>query len=87
VDGVDASTFFEESSDDEVDPRAALAARQPLAAFTTNAAGSAIVNAVGPIRQIVQGGVDTQRRYLVIAPGTASQYGASVQVQTAPVSQ
>ena len=27
---------------------------QPLAAFMTNPAGSAIVNAAGPIRQIVQ---------------------------------
>ena len=28
---------------------------QPLAAFMTNPAGSAIVNAIGPIRQIVHG--------------------------------
>jgi YVTN family beta-propeller protein len=57
---------------------------EPLAAFTTNAAGSAIVNALGPIRQIVQGEGDAQRRYLVIAPGTPSQHAAPVQVQTAP---
>jgi len=57
---------------------------QPLAAFTANAAGSAIVNAVGPIRQIVEGEGETPRRYLVIAPGTASRYGAPVQVQ-API--
>jgi YVTN family beta-propeller protein len=57
---------------------------EPLAAFTTNAAGSAIVNVLGPIRQIVQGEGDTQRRYLVIAPGTPSQHDAPVQVQTAP---
>ena len=54
---------------------------QPLAAFTTNAAGAAIVNAVGPIRQIVRGESGTERRYLVIAPGTTNQYGAPVQVQ------
>jgi YVTN family beta-propeller protein len=59
---------------------------EPLAAFTTNAAGSAIVNALGPIRQIVRAEAGTQRRYLVIAPGTASQYGAPVQVQSAPAS-
>ena len=59
---------------------------EPLAAFTTNPAGSAIVNAVGPIRQIVRGEGNTQRRYLVIAPGTASQYGAPVQVQSASAS-
>jgi YVTN family beta-propeller protein len=54
---------------------------EPLAAFTTNPAGSAIVNALGPIRQVVRGEAATPRRYLVIAPGTASQYGAPVQVQ------
>jgi YVTN family beta-propeller protein len=59
---------------------------EPLAVFTTNAAGAAIVNALGPIRQIVRGEVGAQRRYLVIAPGTTSQYGAPVQIQTAPVS-
>lgn len=55
---------------------------EPLAAFTTNPAGGAIVNAVGPIRQIVQGadGV-VEQRYLVIAPGTSEHYGTPVQVQ------
>ena len=43
-----------------------------------------IVNAPGPIRQIVRGDAGVQRRYLVIAPGTTSQHGAPVQVQTAP---
>jgi YVTN family beta-propeller protein len=43
--------------------------RTPLTSFTTNPAGAAIVNAVGPIRQIVQG-ADTARRYLVIAAAT-----------------
>jgi len=42
---------------------------------------SAIVNAMGPIRQLVQGEVDTPRRYLVIAPGTPAQHGAPVQIQ------
>jgi hypothetical protein len=41
---------------------------EPLASFTTNAAGSAIVNALGPIRQIVRGEGGVQRRYLVIVP-------------------
>ncbi len=54
---------------------------EPLAAFTTNPAGSAIVNAIGPIRQVVQGEEKVERRYLVIAPGTADQHGAPVQVQ------
>ena len=34
-------------------------APDPLASFTTNAAGAAIVNTVGPIRQIIQGGGPT----------------------------
>jgi YVTN family beta-propeller protein len=53
---------------------------EPLAAFTTNPAGSAIVNAVGPIRQIV-GAQIGQRRYLVIVEGTADKLGEPVQVQ------
>jgi YVTN family beta-propeller protein len=56
-------------------------ALQPLAAFMTNPAGSAIVNTVGPIRQIVQDAAEGQRRYLVIAPGDASNVGAPIQIQ------
>jgi YVTN family beta-propeller protein len=54
---------------------------EPLAVFTTNPVGSAIVNAVGPIRQIVQSSERTQRRYLVILQGTVGKLGAPVQVQ------
>lgn len=54
---------------------------EPLASFMTNPAGSAIVNAVGPIRQIVQGNVPTARRYLAIREGGANAPGAIVQVQ------
>ncbi len=54
---------------------------QPLASFMTNPAGSAIVNAVGPIRQLVQTESKTERRYLVIAEGTAAQPGAIVQLE------
>ncbi|SMF91826.1 40-residue YVTN family beta-propeller repeat-containing protein [Azospirillum oryzae] len=56
-------------------------ALQPLAAFMTNPAGSAIVNASGPIRQIVQSTTKAEKRYLVIAEGTAAQPGAVVQIQ------
>jgi hypothetical protein len=56
-------------------------ALEPLAAFMTNPAGAAIVNAVGPIRQIVQSDAKTERRYLVIVPGSAEQPGKPVQVQ------
>ena len=54
---------------------------QPLAAFMTNPAGAAIVNALGPIRQLVRAETDAQRRYLVIVPGRPGQLGAPVQVQ------
>jgi hypothetical protein len=57
----------------------------PLAESTTNAAGAQVVNALGPLRQIVQGQADLQRRYLVIVPGTASQHGAPVQIQASCV--
>jgi YVTN family beta-propeller protein len=54
---------------------------ESLQSFMTNPAGSAIVNAVGPIRQVVQGADRIPRRYLVIVPGTADDHGAPVQVQ------
>ncbi len=54
---------------------------ETLASFMTNPAGSAIVNAIGPIRQIVQGEDKVERRYLVIASGTATQHGAPLQIQ------
>jgi hypothetical protein len=55
---------------------------QPLAGFTTNPAGAAIVNAIGPIRQLVQPDVQEQRRYFVVAAGTPALPGAVVQTQT-----
>lgn len=55
---------------------------EPLSSFMTNPAGSAIVNAAGPIRQIVQNETKGLRRYLVIAEGTVAQPGAVVQHQT-----
>ncbi|KUM37895.1 YncE family protein [Pseudomonas sp. EpS/L25] len=54
---------------------------ESLAAFQSNPAGAAIVNAVGPIRQLVQGRAADEHRYLVIAPGTPDAPGAPVQVQ------
>ncbi|ULL00028.1 YncE family protein [Bradyrhizobium sp. I71] len=55
---------------------------QPLAAFMTNPAGSAIVNATGPIRQIVDTNSRTDRRYLVIASGDAAMPGKPVQIES-----
>jgi YVTN family beta-propeller protein len=54
---------------------------EPLASFMTNPAGSAIVDAVGPIRQIVQSNVKAERRYLVVAVGGDKGPGEIVQVQ------
>jgi YVTN family beta-propeller protein len=55
---------------------------QPLAAFMTNPAGSAIVNASGPIRQLVRDAGASERRYLVIAPGRPDSIQAPVQIQS-----
>jgi YVTN family beta-propeller protein len=55
---------------------------EPLAAFMTNPAGSAIVNVTGPIRQIVQSAAKAERRYLVITSGEPAKVGAVIQVQT-----
>ena len=54
---------------------------EPLASFMTNPAGSAVVDAVGPIRQLVEGAGASPRRYLVIVSGTPGGSGAPVQVQ------
>ena len=57
---------------------------EPLATFMSNPAGAAIVNAIGPIRQVIQGGGAEPRRYLVIASGTPAKLGSPVQVQKMP---
>jgi YVTN family beta-propeller protein len=54
---------------------------QPLATFTTNPAGAAVVNAIGPIRQIVQAGRAADKRHLVIAPQANGEPGTPVQIQ------
>ncbi|MEY9178942.1 YVTN family beta-propeller protein [Bradyrhizobium sp. USDA 326] len=54
---------------------------QPLAAFMTNPAGSAIVNAAGPIRQIVDQSAAAAKRYLVIASGDAAMPGDVIQIE------
>jgi hypothetical protein len=47
----------------------------------TNPAGAAVVNAIGPIRQLVRGEDKITHRYLVILPGTPDNHGAALQVQ------
>lgn len=54
---------------------------QPLAKFMTNPAGSAIVNAIGPIRQLVSDAGHDQRHFLVIASGDPASLGPVMQVQ------
>ncbi|MEM5383433.1 YncE family protein [Paraburkholderia phymatum] len=58
---------------------------QVLANFMSNPAGSAIVNALGQIRQLVTPGMGNardKRRYLVVAPQGSGKPGAPVQVQS-----
>ena len=47
----------------------------------TNPVGSAVVNAVGPIRQVVRSAGPVERRYLVIVSGTVGNLGAPAQIQ------
>ena len=47
----------------------------------SNPAGAAIINSVGPIRQVVAADAAGSRRYLVIAPGTQTQIGQPIQTQ------
>jgi len=54
---------------------------QELATFSTNPAGAAVVNAVGPIRQLVTPDAAAPRRYLVIARMKEGKPGEPVQVQ------
>ena len=53
---------------------------EPLASFMTNPTGAAIVNAIGPIRQLVRDPAPAERRYLVVAPGLPGALGPAVQV-------
>jgi YVTN family beta-propeller protein len=54
---------------------------QPLSSFKTNPAGAQVVNAIGPIRQLVRGEHASVRRYIVIVSGTPGHIGSLVQVQ------
>jgi YVTN family beta-propeller protein len=79
VSGLEPKTAYVLSLSARADGTGAI---QALAAFTTNPAGSAIVNAVGPIRQLVQAGTPEQRRFLVVVRGTPQSIGSVVQFQT-----
>jgi YVTN family beta-propeller protein len=54
---------------------------KPIAQFMTNPAGAAVVNAIGPIRQVTRGDANDARRYLVILEGKPGELGSPVQTQ------
>jgi YVTN family beta-propeller protein len=54
---------------------------ESLAAFMSNPAGAAVVNTIGPIRQVVTTAAADQRRYLVIVAGKPDALGDLAQVQ------
>ena len=56
---------------------------EPLARFMTNPAGAQIVNAVGPIRQIIDPASPSQdqRRYLAVMSFESGTPGRPVQIQ------
>jgi len=54
---------------------------QALAGFMTSPSGSAVVNAVGPLRNVVSADTPAPRRYLVIAEGKPDELGIVVQTQ------
>lgn len=55
---------------------------EPLTRFTTNPSGSAVVNAIGPFRQVVLVQQDAPRRYLVIlGTGANGATGEPVQIE------
>jgi hypothetical protein len=76
--GLEPKSSYVLALSDTPDGRAPL---QALSGFTTNPAGAAIVNAVGPIRQVVRESHAAARRYLVIAAGTPEHIGEVMQVQ------
>src|SRR5271156_6558450 len=58
-----------------------LEPKHPYVLALSDPAGAQIVNALGPIRQVVLGEAEAARRYLVIAPGTPASLGEAVQLQ------
>jgi hypothetical protein len=61
---------------------------EPIAQFMTNPAGAQIVNAVGPIRQIVDPAAPArdQRRYLAVMTVENGKPGRPVQLQQTEIS-
>jgi YVTN family beta-propeller protein len=80
VTGLDPRAFYVLGLSEKPDGSGPIEA---LVAFKTNPAGAAIVDTIGPIRQIVAGSHSTAPRYMVVAPRLANDLGAAVQVQSA----
>lgn len=78
VTGLTPKTMYVLALSDKADGSGAL---QALSNFMTNPAGAAIVNAVGPIRQIVESNHKDERRYLVVASVEDGKPGQVLQVQ------
>ncbi|TBE87788.1 YncE family protein [Rhizobium ruizarguesonis] len=78
VTGLDPKKAYVLALSDKPDGSGTL---EGLSNFMTNPAGSAIVNAVGPIRQIVEPQHKAERRYLVVAASADGKPGAVIQVQ------
>lgn len=55
---------------------------EPLAAFITNPAGAAVVQAVGHIRSLVLTEEPDKRRYPVVVSGSPAELGDPIQIQT-----
>jgi YVTN family beta-propeller protein len=78
VAGLEPKTAYVLALSRQADGAGAL---ESLAAFTTNPAGAAIVNAVGPIRQLAESTAPEMPRRLVITTAAEGKPGAVVQVQ------
>jgi YVTN family beta-propeller protein len=78
VAGLEPKTAYVLALSDKPDGSGEL---QSLSAFMTNPAGAAIVNAVGPIRQIVEADHKDEQRYLIVAVSVDGKPGKVVQVQ------
>ncbi len=57
---------------------------EPLAAMMSSPSGTAVANAIGQIRQVVEASAKDDRRYLVVARGTPKEIGEPVQRQVQP---
>jgi len=57
---------------------------EPVARFTTNPAGAAIVNAIGPLRKVAQEDALGQKRYFVIVGSNGAAQETPLQVQRSP---